>query len=225
MAIHSSILAWRIPWTEEPGGLQSVRLHRIRHDWAPWETLWKGRERKGSYLSLLRLCNKIPQTAWLKRRILIWHSFGGWKPKMKEPADPFRVRALFLACRQPPSPVSSCGRQRVSSLVSSHGGTNPIMTSSKPNRPKGLVSTISLQVGPQQLDLGGTQTFSPWGLYHTRGLHVARLSHGEGWHLIGLSLATGETQLTMNVTNFSQASHTDLKSSEGCFSVSLFFFF
>ena len=60
-----------------------------------------------------------------------------------------------------PSPVSSCGRQQVSSLVSSHGGTNPIMTSSKPNRPKGLVSTISLQVGPQQMDLGGTHTFSP----------------------------------------------------------------
>ena len=33
MAIHSSILAWRIPWTEEPGGLQSMGLQRIRHDW------------------------------------------------------------------------------------------------------------------------------------------------------------------------------------------------
>ena len=32
MAIHSSILAWRIPWTEEPGGLQSIGLHRVRHD-------------------------------------------------------------------------------------------------------------------------------------------------------------------------------------------------
>ena len=28
MAAHSSILAWRIPWTEEPGGLQSIGLHR-----------------------------------------------------------------------------------------------------------------------------------------------------------------------------------------------------
>ena len=32
MAIHSSILAWRIPWTEEPGELQSMRSHRVRHD-------------------------------------------------------------------------------------------------------------------------------------------------------------------------------------------------
>ena len=32
MATHSSILAWRIPWTEEPGGLQSMELQRVGHD-------------------------------------------------------------------------------------------------------------------------------------------------------------------------------------------------
>ena len=32
MATPSSILAWRIPWTEEPGGLQSMRLQRVEHD-------------------------------------------------------------------------------------------------------------------------------------------------------------------------------------------------
>ena len=32
MATHYSILAWEIPWTEEPGGLQSMRLERVRHD-------------------------------------------------------------------------------------------------------------------------------------------------------------------------------------------------
>ena len=32
MAAHSSILTWRIPWTEEPGGLQSMWLQRVRHD-------------------------------------------------------------------------------------------------------------------------------------------------------------------------------------------------
>ena len=32
MATHTSILAWEIPWTEEPGGLQSVGLQRVRHD-------------------------------------------------------------------------------------------------------------------------------------------------------------------------------------------------
>ena len=34
MAPHSSTLAWKIPWMEEPGGLQSMGLRRVRHDWA-----------------------------------------------------------------------------------------------------------------------------------------------------------------------------------------------
>ena len=34
MASHSSILAWRIPWTEEPGGLQSMGSYRVRHNWS-----------------------------------------------------------------------------------------------------------------------------------------------------------------------------------------------
>ena len=33
MATHSSILAWRIPWTEEPSGLQSMGSQRVGHDW------------------------------------------------------------------------------------------------------------------------------------------------------------------------------------------------
>ena len=32
MATHSSILAWKIPWPEEPGGLQSMGSHRVGHD-------------------------------------------------------------------------------------------------------------------------------------------------------------------------------------------------
>ena len=32
MATHSSVLAWRIPWTEKPGRLQSVGSHRVGHD-------------------------------------------------------------------------------------------------------------------------------------------------------------------------------------------------
>ena len=37
MATHSSILAWRIPWTEEPGGLQSMGVARVGHDLATKE--------------------------------------------------------------------------------------------------------------------------------------------------------------------------------------------
>ena len=34
MATHSSIHTWKIPWTEEPGGLQSLALWRVGHNWA-----------------------------------------------------------------------------------------------------------------------------------------------------------------------------------------------
>ena len=33
MTIHSSIIAWRIPWTEDPGRLQSMGSQRVGHDW------------------------------------------------------------------------------------------------------------------------------------------------------------------------------------------------
>ena len=45
MATHSSILAWKIPWTEEPGGLQSMGSPRVGHD-------------RATSLSLLKLLNK-----------------------------------------------------------------------------------------------------------------------------------------------------------------------
>ena len=38
MATHSSVLAWEIPWTEEPGGQQCMESQRIRHDLATKQT-------------------------------------------------------------------------------------------------------------------------------------------------------------------------------------------
>ena len=43
MATLSSILAWRIPWNEEPGGLQSMGLQRVTHDWVMNTLVLKGR--------------------------------------------------------------------------------------------------------------------------------------------------------------------------------------
>ena len=45
MATHSSVPAWEIPWTEEPGGLQSMGSQRVRHDWVTehTHTLFKSR--------------------------------------------------------------------------------------------------------------------------------------------------------------------------------------
>ena len=41
MAIHSSILAWKIPWIEEPGGLQSTGSQRVGHDYMTKHTYTK----------------------------------------------------------------------------------------------------------------------------------------------------------------------------------------
>ena len=38
MAIHSSILAWKIPWIEEPGEIQSIGFQRVGHNWAQHTT-------------------------------------------------------------------------------------------------------------------------------------------------------------------------------------------
>ena len=52
MATNSSIRAWKIPWTKEPGGLQAMGFQRVGHDWATHftslQTAEKGREAKGS---------------------------------------------------------------------------------------------------------------------------------------------------------------------------------
>ena len=40
IAIHSSTIAWRIPWTEEPGRLQFMGSQRVGHDWATSLSLW-----------------------------------------------------------------------------------------------------------------------------------------------------------------------------------------
>ena len=61
MATHSRILVWRIPWTEEPGGLQATGLQRIRHDWVT-NTRISIRTRKSSLDSLLLLWCNCPAT-------------------------------------------------------------------------------------------------------------------------------------------------------------------
>ena len=58
MATHSSILAWEIPWSEEPGGLQSLGLQRVRHGLATETITAKGErgQKCTKYLLGARLC-------------------------------------------------------------------------------------------------------------------------------------------------------------------------
>ena len=74
-ATHSSILAWDIPWTEETGGLQSMGLQRVRHDWActrtgmggriPWERLLCLIYTQHPLVIYLCMCVKSLQSVWL----------------------------------------------------------------------------------------------------------------------------------------------------------------
>ena len=64
MATYSSILAWRIPWTEEPGGQQSMGLQRVKHNWSdlactPFEIQGQTRWREWEKVSLY-LCPPCP---------------------------------------------------------------------------------------------------------------------------------------------------------------------
>ena len=60
MATHSSILAWRIPGTGEPGGLLSTESHRVRHNWSDLAAAAAARElqvtRKKGYLETVLCC-------------------------------------------------------------------------------------------------------------------------------------------------------------------------
>ena len=53
MAPHSSTLAWKIPWTEEPGGLQSMGLQRVGHDFIFTFHFHAGEEEMATHSSVL----------------------------------------------------------------------------------------------------------------------------------------------------------------------------
>ena len=68
MATHSSALAWRIPWTEEPSGLQSVGCKRVRHEWATKQQLQQSKWEQGRWLpGLTRASVSRGQGPWALR--------------------------------------------------------------------------------------------------------------------------------------------------------------
>ena len=68
MATHSGILAWKIPWTEEPGRLQSMALQRVRHDWAHTHT--HTHTHKGIYRQIINIFIFHPVE---KKFLLLWN--------------------------------------------------------------------------------------------------------------------------------------------------------
>ena len=58
MATHSNIFAWKTPWTEEPGRLQSMGLQRAGHDWAPEHTHAHTHKQICDYLIIFFSCKQ-----------------------------------------------------------------------------------------------------------------------------------------------------------------------
>ena len=80
MATHSSVFAWRIPWTEEPGGLQSMGSQRVGHELAtntftfPWWLIGKEFTHQHRRCGFNLWVGKIP---WRRK----WHSIPVYLPR------------------------------------------------------------------------------------------------------------------------------------------------
>ena len=71
MATHSSILAWRIPGTEEPSGLPSMGSHRVGHDWSDLAAAAKTIIHEGKHINMLNLL-KLKMTLGKTLLELLW---------------------------------------------------------------------------------------------------------------------------------------------------------
>ena len=81
MATHSNILAWKIPWLEEPHGLQSMWLQRVRHDWLTNTFTFKRKRRdhvnvhqEGPQAKMRTLMRNqtLPETPWTFQPPELW---------------------------------------------------------------------------------------------------------------------------------------------------------
>ena len=91
MVTHSSILAQRIPWTEEPGGLQSMRSQRVRNDRVT-DTDWlnilrRGRDTRGMYAQ--------------RKYHLKWKRITVWQPRRETSKKPNSAITLILDSQFP----------------------------------------------------------------------------------------------------------------------------
>ena len=78
MTTHSSIPAWRIPWTEEPGGLQPMGFQRVGHSWA--------NEHRGTILQPQDQCPsfKVHLKDWFSTCMLCFNKNTYWRKKQHE---------------------------------------------------------------------------------------------------------------------------------------------
>ena len=105
MATHCSIIAWRIPWIEEPGGLQSMGYQKVRHNWAT--SLIHSPSSWGTSL-VAQTVKHLPamQETWVQ-------SLGQEDPLEEEMATHSSVLAWKIPWMEEPGRLQSMGSQRV----------------------------------------------------------------------------------------------------------------
>ena len=141
MATHSSTLAWKIPWKEEPGRLQSMGSQRVGHDWATalslsqqWPQDWKrsvfipipkksNDKECSNYCTIALISHESKiMLQFLQARLVkhlpamweTWVRFLGWEfPLKKEMATHSSTLAWRIPWKEEPGRLQSMGLQRV----------------------------------------------------------------------------------------------------------------
>ena len=112
MATHSSTLAWRIPWREEPGRLQSMGLQRVGHDWAT------------SLTHSLILFTSLEFGQGLEKDIAMHSSILAWKNPMDRGAWRATVhrvaRVVHDSVTKPPPVGTACRQSSLDCLATQH---------------------------------------------------------------------------------------------------------
>ena len=151
MATHSSILAWKIPWTEETGRLQSMGCQRVRHNLATEQ------QQQRVLLSVTQV-SKVPS----------WSHAGEQRERLRPQPPGHRIPTLCSPClcgswplSQPPPKVAepdSTGRHQIHTRT--ERGTKQLERTSVRNKiQKAKLSTPvklpRVQTSPSQISLGG----------------------------------------------------------------------
>ena len=110
MATHSSILAWKIPWTEEPGGLQPIGSQRARYDWRSSGSSWPRNQTRVSCVAGIFFTRWDTREAWGGTEARVnwclyclemreWHKIMWWSARFCDTGhvlSTFREEKLFM---------------------------------------------------------------------------------------------------------------------------------
>ena len=121
MATHSSTLAWKIPWTEEPSRLLSMGLHRVGHDWCDLAAAAAKSRYSRARLLGFELSSTVKNLPAMKelQETQVWSP--GWEdPLEKAMTTHSSILAWRIPWTEAPDKLHSTGLQRVGKWLSSH---------------------------------------------------------------------------------------------------------